>query len=639
MGGAVAGKDGVPLPSRGSWRQRVLVVLTALATLAVFAPVPAAEAVTITTTSSDRVLGDLTVDRLQIRINGRTVRGDLLHLPDGAPDLELRPRLAQGTAVGLETMTSLSRTERSRGAVAGINGGYWVPRPTGVPNGLYVERGRMVAADSSLRSGLPAGRAVAGFRQDGSLVADRIRVHQHLDIPSMGIEGLEIDELNRQVRTSGDLTHEVDGELLLFDTRYGPAFHVPGGSVLLVVDDLELASSGRVTGVVRERRTPTSDGRWQPPEGTSALLAYGTAIPKLTGIDPGMEIGVTTTVAPFNGAAGDWDSLRSAVPGAGLLVREGSISSGALMSSEGVNHASLQRARTAVGQKPDGTTVLLTIDETGGSSGVTLFELAQIMSAMGVRNAVAMDGGGSTAMTINGYLRNSPSHVSRGHSSAWFVYAPRPPASRGVEAACPSGSVPSGAFEDISATVHAAAIDCLAWWQVTGGVTATRYAPAQGVTRDQMASFLVRWMDGAAERGDVAPLPTSTSHPFTDVGSDNVHAAAIARLSSAEIIRGRTETTYDPRAVVTRAETATLLRRALEHLQGSQLPPGRDTFTDDNASVHEPSINQLSQLQIVGGTGGFSYVPNDPVSRAAMASMVMRASDWLVSEGRTTPPS
>ncbi len=639
MGGSLAGQCGVLQTTRGRWSQRLVVGFTALALLAVFTPVPAAEAVTVTATSSDRVLGDLTVDRLAVRINGRTVRGDRLIIPADAPDLELRPRLAQGTAVGLDTMTSMSRIERSRGAVAGINGGYWLYRPTGVPNGLYVERGRMVSADSSLRSGLPAARAVAGFREDGSFIADRIRVHQHLDIPSIGLDGIEIDELNRQVRTSGDRTHDTDGELLLFDSRYGTSFQVPARSVLLMVDDLDLSSSGRVTGVVRERRSPTTDIRREATEGTSALLAYGDAVPKLAGIEPGMEIGVTTTVAPFNGVAAGWDNLRSAVPGAGLLIHEGRISSGTAMSSEGINHASDRRARTAIGQKPDGTTVMLTIDETRSSSGVTLFELAQIMAATGITNAVAMDGGGSTSMTINGQFRNTPSHAARGHSSAWFVYAPRPPAARGVEAACPPGSVPSNSFEDTTATVHAATIDCLAWWEVTGGVTPTRYAPAQGVTREQMASFLVRWIDGAAARGDVQPLPSSTSHPFTDVDADNVHMSAIARLSAAEIIRGRTATTYDPAAVVTRAETATLLRRTLEHLQGSPLPPGRDTFTDDNTSVHEPSINQLSQLQIVGGTGGFSYVPNDPVSRGAMASMLMRASDWLVSEGRTTPPS
>lgn len=619
--------------------RRSLTVIVLLALIGVLVPAPGAEAVTVQPVSSDRLLGDLTAQHLRITINGRTVRGDLLRIPRGAQDLELRPRLAQGTAVGLQTMEAFSRTERSRGAVAGINGGYWTFRPTGTPNGLYVERGRMAAADSSLRSGLPAGRAVAGIRPDGTLLADRLRVHLDLDVPAVEIAHREIDEFNRQPRSSDDGTHAVTGELLLFDGRYGTAFRVPAGSTLLVIDDLPMGSGGRVAGMVRERYTPAEETRWTVPEGTSAVLAYGTSAPLLDGVEPGMELGVTTRIEPYGGSGAPWSDLISAVPGAGLLIRDGRVNSGTAMSGEGIDHASTRRARTAVAQTGNGTTLLLTIDETRGSSGVTLFELAQILDEMGAVNAVAMDGGGSTAMTVDGRFRNSPSHTSRGHSSAWFVYAPLPPSSRGLDVACPEGTVPSSAFEDTTATVHAVAIDCLSWWEVTSGVTLTSYAPADGVTRGQMASFLVRWIDGVAARGDGNTLADASSHGFEDVRPDDVHGPAIARLSQAGIVQGRTATTYDPGAPVTRAETATLLRRALEHVQGSSLPAARDTFVDDTGSVHEASINQLAALGIVGGVGGFGYRPNDPVSRAAMASMIMRTSDRLVEEGRTSAPA
>lgn len=619
--------------------RRAVLLLAVTALLAVVLPLPPAEAQTISSSSTGRVLGDLTVERHEIRMaDGRRVRSDVLRLPRDAPELELRPRLARNTAVGLQTMAALSAAERARGAVAGINGGYWLSRPTGVPNGLYVERDRMVGADSSLRSGLPAGRAVAGIRQDGTLVADRIRVALTLDVPVAGIEDVAIDELNRQVRTDSDRTHARSGELLLFDGRYGTSFEVPAGSTLLVLDDLPLRTSGTLTATVRERRAPTTDSRWTVPEGTSALLAYGTSKLLLDGIPEGTQVQISTRVEPFGGGAEAWQDLRSSVPGAGLLIRDGRISSGTAMASEGIDHASNRRARTAIGQVSDGSTLLVTVDERGGSTGVTLFELAQIMQRFGAVNAVAMDGGGSTHMTIDGRTRNQPSDPNRGQSTAWFVYAPAPPPSRDILEACPDGGAPSGSFDDTTATVHAGAIDCLSWWGVTSGITLTSYAPADGVTRDQMASFLARWIDGVAARGDGRPLLADASLPFADVRAGNVHAAAIARLSAVGIIQGRSATIYDPGAPVTRAETATLLRRSIEYVQDAPLPVGRDTFADDNASVHEGSIDRLSNLGIVGGTGGFTYRPNDPVSRAAMASMVMRSSDWLVEEGRTTPP-
>lgn len=630
---------GATCPRRAADLRRFVVLLVVIAMAVTFAPPPPAEAQTISSSSTGRVLGELEVERHEIRMaDGRRVNSDVLRLPAGAPELELRPRLARSTAVGLQTMAAFSAVERARGAVAGINGGYWLSRPTGVPNGLYVERDRMVGADSSLRSGLAAGRAVAGIRQDGTLVADRLRVALTLDVPVAGIEDVAIDELNRQVRTDTDRTHARSGELLLFDGRYGTSFEVPGGSTLLVLDDLPLRSSGSVNATVRERRAPTADSRWTVPEGTSALLAYGTSKPLLNGIPEGAQIQISTRVEPFLGGADAWQDLRSAVPGAGLLIREGRISSGTAMASEGVNHASDRRARTAIGQLAEGTTLLVTVDERGGSTGVTLFEFAQIMQRFGAVNAVAMDGGGSTHMSIDGRTHNQPSDPNRGQSTAWFVYAPTPPPSRGILAACPEGRAPSGSFDDTTATVHAGSIDCLSWWGVTSGITLTSYAPADGVTRDQMASFLVRWIDGVAARGDGKQLLAEASLPFDDVRAGNVHAPAIARLSAVGIIQGRNATTYDPGAPVTRAETATLLRRSMEYAQDAPLPVGRDTFADDNGSVHEGSIDRLSNLEILGGTGGFTYRPNDPVSRAAMASMVMRSSDWLVEAGRTTPP-
>ncbi len=627
-----------PMARRAVVPRRVLLLVVTAMLVAVL-PLAPAEAQTVSSSSTGRVIGDLQVERHEIRMaDGRRVRSDVLRLPRGAPELELRPRLARSTAVGLQTMASFSATERARGAVAGINGGYWLSRPTGVPNGLYVERDRMVGADSSLRSGLPAGRAVAGIRQDGTLVADRLRVALTLDVPVAGIEDVAIDELNRQVRTDSDRTHAWSGELLLFDGRYGTSFEVPAGSTLLVLDDLPLRSSGTVDANVRERRAPSTDSRWTVPEGTSALLAYGTSKLLLDGIPEGTQVRISTRVEPFGGGAEAWQDLRSSVPGAGLLIRDGRISSGTAMASEGIDHASNRRARTAIGQTTDGTTLLVTVDERGGSTGVTLFELAQIMERFGAVNAVAMDGGGSTHMTIDGRTRNQPSDPNRGQSTAWFVYAPTPPPSRDILEACPDGGAPSGSFDDTTATVHAGAIDCLSWWGVTSGITLTSYAPADGVTRDQMASFLARWIDGVAARGDGRPLLADASLPFDDVRAGTVHARAIARLSAVGIIQGRSATIYDPGAPVTRAETATLLRRSLEYVQDAPLPVGRDTFADDNASVHEGSIDRLSNLGIVGGTGGFTYRPNDPVSRAAMASMVMRSSDWLVEDGRTTPP-
>lgn len=610
-----------------SIRTRTSVIVLVAALLAVLVPATPAEAVDVRTSGTTRLLGDTSVQRLDIRVGNARARGDAIWFSTTDDRIELRPRLAQGTAVGLSRMSAFAATEFRRGGIAGVNGGYWLSRPAGVPNGLYVERDRMVAADSVSASNLPARRAIAGIDPAGRLVADRIRVLLDLDIPHLGREGIAIDELNRN--GSG---------LLLFDTRLGASMAVPSGSVLLILDELRLGSSGRVTATVRERRRPSATTSWRAQEGTTVLMATSSRASVLDNIDVGDTIGVTTRIVPDGTAASAWDGLRSAIPGGGLLIRDGRISSGSAMASEGLSHASTRRARTGIGQRADGRTVLVTIDERNGSSGVTLFEFAQVMAAMGAVNAVALDGGGSTSMVVAGQQRNRPSDPNRGQSSALFLYAEPPPPSRGLAGACPSG-VPSGGFRDTGSTVHRDAIDCLAWWGVTSGVTPTSYAPGQQVSRAQMASFLARWIDDLATRGDGRALADEAPLPFRDVPSGDVHARAIARLSAAGVVNGRTATSFDPNAPVTRAETASLLRRAIEYSTRTSLPSAPDTFLDDNGLVHEASIDQLAHQGVIGGVGGFDYAPNVPVSRGAMASLVMRASDLLVEQQRITPPA
>lgn len=80
--------------------------------------------------------------------------------------------------------------------------------------------------------------------------------------------------------------------------------------------------------------------------------------------------------------------------------------------------------RTAIGQKEDGSVVLLTIDGRQLQSiGATIKEIQDIMIAEGCVNAANLDGGSSSVMYYEGKLINSPSskHGERPLPSAWIV--------------------------------------------------------------------------------------------------------------------------------------------------------------------------------------------------------------------------
>lgn len=65
--------------------------------------------------------------------------------------------------------------------------------------------------------------------------------------------------------------------------------------------------------------------------------------------------------------------------------------------------------RTAIGQKADGTYVLLVVDGATDASGTTMANMAAKLLAAGCLNAFNLDGGGSATLWYNGSVINSPS--------------------------------------------------------------------------------------------------------------------------------------------------------------------------------------------------------------------------------------
>jgi exopolysaccharide biosynthesis protein len=66
--------------------------------------------------------------------------------------------------------------------------------------------------------------------------------------------------------------------------------------------------------------------------------------------------------------------------------------------------------RTAIASLPDGRVLLLTADGRRPPErvGLALDDLAKLLIELGAREAINLDGGGSTAMVIRGELMNFP---------------------------------------------------------------------------------------------------------------------------------------------------------------------------------------------------------------------------------------
>jgi subtilisin family serine protease len=198
---------------------------------------------------------------------------------------------------------------------------------------------------------------------------------------------------------------------------------------------------------------------------------------------------------------------------------------------------------------------------------------------------------------------------------------------RGIGTACPPGQVPPAGFGDVGDTLHAQAIDCVAWWGLASGATATSFDPRGTVTRAQMASFLARLVDASEVRLQEAPPDA-----FTD-DDGSIHEHRIDQLAAAGIIRGRTPGIYAPGAPVTRAEMATFLARTHDLIATERLRVSADRFSDDQGSVHEPSIDSVSAVGVAAGTTTTTFQPGVPVRREQMATFLARLLDLLVDGG------
>lgn len=166
-----------------------------------------------------------------------------------------------------------------------------------------------------------------------------------------------------------------------------------------------------------------------------------------------------------------------------------------------------------------------------------------------------------------------------------------------------------GTFADDDGNPFEADIEWLFDQGITLGCGIDLFCPKAAVTREQMASFLVRALD----------LPASTTDAFSD-DEGSIHQADINALAAAGITQGCGGTAFCPASSVSRQEMASFLVRALD------LPPATlDYFSDDAGSPHEADNNSLALSEITLGCGPGLYCPTGTVLREQMAAFLHRA--------------
>ena len=162
-------------------------------------------------------------------------------------------------------------------------------------------------------------------------------------------------------------------------------------------------------------------------------------------------------------------------------------------------------------------------------------------------------------------------------------------------------------FTDDNQSVHEGELEELYARSILLGCDDQLACPGANLTRAQMAAFLRRALN----------LPEG---PDAFADDDGTWAEAdINALAAAGITSGCGGGDFCPSESVTRAQMAAFLRRAFG------LPLGEDVFSDDDGTWAEVDINALAAAGITVGCTATDFCPEDLVTRAQMASFLRRA--------------
>jgi hypothetical protein len=269
------------------------------------------------------------------------------------------------TAVGRQTTSALLKSlEPSRRAVGAVNADFFLFAPPGVPTGAHIERGRLISG--------PGARPVFVMDSAGRPFIGTLRVRGSVTVRGTAhpLSGWNRPAANTLSVIDAAWGAPIDTAVL------GEAWTLrPIGGLRYVVEGETTSSpSGDRLTLVRGRAV--QDERF--------AIAVGDSLEVRWRMEP---------MYPMESVGGFPVLLRDS------LMPEGSATAGAAGFS-GPN------PRTAVGIGADGRRLLFVVidgRQAGYSAGATLTQTADLLRALGAREALNLDGGGSSALVVKNF--------------------------------------------------------------------------------------------------------------------------------------------------------------------------------------------------------------------------------------------
>jgi hypothetical protein len=213
-------------------------------------------------------------------------------------------------------------------------------------------------------------------------------------------------------------TSQFGKETVKLDNRYWLQLDVPGGSLQ--------------TGSVSGRVTLTDKVPQVLIPANTVVIAIGQQTYDLLRpiIVDGSTAVVSCALQPLDADAPLAEDISDAVTGAPRILTDGKVDVRNKKEKMSESFSTVRHPRTAVGIRPDGSVILVTVDgrQATLSRGASLSELAAILIAQGATQGLNLDGGGSSAAIARNLVVNSPSDGSQRPVADALLISGEPPA-------------------------------------------------------------------------------------------------------------------------------------------------------------------------------------------------------------------
>ncbi|MEK7724845.1 MAG: phosphodiester glycosidase family protein [Acidobacteriota bacterium] len=287
-------------------------------------------------------------------------------------------------AIGLEKTSSIAARH---GAIAAINAGFFKM------DGLYKGDGAgLLKIDNVIYSESFGGRVA-------------LMIENKLTRTDVSIERVNVNysvKINNKVYEITINRQRGENDLVLFKPEFHRTTLTDNSGVEFIV------KRNRVTQIVDKK------GSNPIPSNGYVISASGKRREEFLSL---LKIGTKIELAVFNSSPDNplpnaaFNRAEDVVGGVPQLIRDGLIEIKWEQEKSSKSFVETRHPRTAVAKLKDGKFLLVTVDgrQPTHSIGIGLQELAEFLFDLGATEAMNLDGGGSTAMFLDGKLMNKPS--------------------------------------------------------------------------------------------------------------------------------------------------------------------------------------------------------------------------------------